>query len=242
VKIETLPTVKGITAFGSLLSKVELTGGKANVPGKFVWTTPELVMKKAGDYEITFIPSDENNYLTSTKYQGRAININVVVSPEPKGILFKTVSKTITIDEAYGQNAIVDDGRKDVVVTYSSSNMNIATVDSDGKVTPHKVGTTYITAKTANGLSTFYKLVVKKVPTYVSINKISYTLTVGNTVTLKPFVGKGYYTTYEFTSSNKKIATVNRKGEITAKKAGTVTITIKTRNGLVITCKVKVEK
>ena len=42
-------------------------------------------------------------------------------------------------------------------------------------------------------------------------------------------------------SSNNKIATVNNKGKVTAKKAGTVTITAKTTNGLKATCKITVK-
>ncbi len=43
-----------------------------------------------------------------------------------------------------------------------------------------------------------------------------------------------------WTSSNKKIATVNSKGKISTKKAGTVTITAKTANGKTATVKIKV--
>lgn len=46
----------------------------------------------------------------------------------------------------------------------------------------------------------------------------------------------------KYTSSNKKIATVNSKGKITPKKKGTVTITAKTPNGKVAKMKVKVKK
>ncbi len=43
-------------------------------------------------------------------------------------------------------------------------------------------------------------------------------------------------------SSNKKIATVSGKGKVTAKKAGTVTITARTANGKKATVKIKVVK
>ena len=42
-------------------------------------------------------------------------------------------------------------------------------------------------------------------------------------------------------SSNNKVATVNSKGKVTAKKAGTVTITAKTTNGLKAICKITVK-
>nr|WP_296028400.1 Ig-like domain-containing protein [uncultured Blautia sp.] len=45
----------------------------------------------------------------------------------------------------------------------------------------------------------------------------------------------------KYSSSNKKIATVNSKGKVTAKKAGTVTITVKAGN-VTKTCVVTVKK
>lgn len=63
------------------------------------------------------------------------------------------------------------------------------------------------------------------------------TLAVGAETTLK-ITGKG---TIKWKSSNKKIATVSKKGVVTAKKTGTVTITA-TCNGKKATCKVKVKK
>ena len=39
------------------------------------------------------------------------------------------------------------------------------------------------------------------------------------------------YTTLTWTSSNKKVATVNGKGVVTGKKPGTAVITFRTKNG-----------
>ena len=45
-----------------------------------------------------------------------------------------------------------------------------------------------------------------------------------------------------YSSSNKKVATVNSSGVITAKKKGTATITVKTANGKKAKLKIKVVK
>ena len=45
----------------------------------------------------------------------------------------------------------------------------------------------------------------------------------------------------KWTSSNKKVATVNKNGKVTAKKKGTATITVKTANGKKYSCKVTVK-
>lgn len=61
----------------------------------------------------------------------------------------------------------------------------------------------------------------------------------------KKLKAKISYTRFDYIksckSSNKKIATINKKGIIRAKKKGTVKITIVTRAGATATCKVKVK-
>lgn len=72
--------------------------------------------------------------------------------------------------------------------------------------------------------------------TKVKLNKKSITLISGDKYTLKV---KGVSSTVKWSSSNKKIATVNKKGTVLAKNAGSCKITAKV-NGKKYTCKVKV--
>lgn len=76
----------------------------------------------------------------------------------------------------------------------------------------------------------------------ISLNYSKYSLTVGQSKTLvaavSPESAKSNVTWY---SSNNKVATVSSTGKVTAKKAGTATITAKTSNGLKATCKVTVK-
>jgi uncharacterized protein YjdB len=71
----------------------------------------------------------------------------------------------------------------------------------------------------------------------VTLNKRQMTLTVGKTGTFK-VTGAGSVT---WTSSNKKVATVSKKGKVTAKGAGTCTVTVKT-GGKSYKCTVRVNK
>ncbi len=72
----------------------------------------------------------------------------------------------------------------------------------------------------------------------VKINKSKYTMNVGEKYTLKM---KGTKKKVKWSTSNKKVATVNSKGKVTAKKKGTATITAKVGNKK-YKCKIKVEK
>ncbi|PKD29040.1 Exoglucanase B precursor [Ruminococcus bromii] len=78
-------------------------------------------------------------------------------------------------------------------------------------------------------------------PTSVSLNKTSLTLDVGKSYTLtKTVLPSNAATSYTWSSSNTSVATVDGNGKVTAKKAGTATITVKTSNGKTANCKVTV--
>lgn len=122
-------------------------------------------------------------------------------------------------------------------VTWKSSNTKVAVVDSKGVVTAKAAGTANITA-TLNGKTATYKVTVKNA---MSINKTEVTVYVGGTpasYTLKATSAIGG--TVKYATSNKSIATVDSKGVVTAKKAGTAVITA-TAGKAKITCKVTVK-
>ena len=84
------------------------------------------------------------------------------------------------------------------------------------------------------------KVVVKAKPVkYIKFLKSKYSLTKGDSITLKYKTNiKGKVS---FSSSKKKIVSVNSKGKIKAKKAGKATITVKTKTGKKATCKITVK-
>ena len=116
---------------------------------------------------------------------------------------------------------------------YKVSNKNIAKINSKGVVTGLKAGTTKITA-TNNGVTKTFKITVKK-PT---LNITKKTISKGKTLnlTIKGKVGKA-----TFTSSNKKVATVNGKGKVVAKDKGKATITAQTNGNVKLRCKITVK-
>ena len=86
-----------------------------------------------------------------------------------------------------------------------------------------------------------FKFIEISEPTSVSLNKTSLTLDVGKSYTLTKTVSpSNAATSYTWRSSNTSVATVDGNGKVTAKKAGTATITVKTSNGKTATCKVTV--
>jgi GH25 family lysozyme M1 (1,4-beta-N-acetylmuramidase) len=122
----------------------------------------------------------------------------------------------------------------DKVKSYSSSKKKVATVSSKGKLKALKVGKTTITVKTKKGKKDTIR--VNVVAKKKSAKKI--TITKKKTIEVKKIYRPSVRITpakstdrVKYSISNKKIATVNAAGYITAKKAGKVTITVKTTSG-----------
>ena len=154
---------------------------------------------------------------------------------------------TLTLDTGKTSNlkaTVYPSNASNKKCTWSSSNTSVATVDKNGKVTAKKAGTATITVKTANGKTASCNVTVQAVqavPTSVSLNKTSLTLDVGKSYTLTKTVSpSNAATSYTWRSSNTSVATVDSNGKVTAKKAGTATIMVKTSNGKTATCKVTV--
>ena len=135
-------------------------------------------------------------------------------------------------------------------VTWSTSNSKVATVSSKGVVTAKKAGTATITVKAADGSGkkATCKVTVKKLVkiTSMKMNYSSKTIYTGNTLTLKATAkpSNASILTYKWKTSNSKVATVSSKGVVTAKKAGTATITAYATDGSgkKVSCKVTVKK
>lgn len=117
--------------------------------------------------------------------------------------------------------------------TYSSSDKSIATVSKKGKVTGVKAGEVTIKCKTQTGSVSCKVTVIKP-----HINKTSAISCIGDTVKLKVV---GATKTVKWSSSNKKVATVNSAGKVKGISKGTVTITAK-MDSLKYTSKIKVYK
>ena len=134
-------------------------------------------------------------------------------------------------------------------VNWYSSNKNVATVNSNGKVTIKHRGKVVITVKAKDGSnkSAKCKVTVRQLVTKLSYNKktrkveVYKNKTIKFAVTVAPSNANNKGLTYS--SSNKKVATVNSKGVIKGIKAGTVTITAKAkdRSNKVVKIKVKVK-
>ncbi len=164
------------------------------------------------------------------------------------GVKISKSKKTMRVGQTYQiSTTITPSNATNQEVTYKTSNKKVCKVDANGVVTAKKVGTAKITVTTKDGSKTAtIKITVKKAikVTKVKLNKTKKTIKLGKTYQLKATVKPTNATNKSVTwkSSNSKIATVDSNGKVTALKKGTVTITVKTKDGkYTAKCKIKVK-
>ena len=128
---------------------------------------------------------------------------------------------TILPDTTYVNDSIV----------WDSSNKNVVTVEN-GNLTLIENGEAQITVTTQNGYTAQCSVTVITSITSLAVSPTSKTLNIGETVQLTGTVTPTSTTEgVQWASSNTNVATVSSSGLVTAKSAGTATITFKNSSG-----------
>lgn len=207
-----------------------IVGSKRSV----VWTTSDKTIatvsggkvtgKKTGTATITATANGVSASCSVTVTEG-LISIN-----EEKILLYAGGLKADT-------KQLKTNAAKTDVVTWSSSDTGIATVNEKGLVTPVSAGTAIVSVECGGKTDTCI-VTVKQTETNILEDSIQLkTKGINKTYTLnKQIVGKT--ASVKWTTSDKAVATVSG-GKVTAKKAGTATITA-TANGVSDTVTVNV--
>ena len=213
------------------------TVAPANATDKSVtWSTSDAAVatvnangvvttKKAGKVTITATSNGDK-----TKFG--SIEITVSAATVPVTSVTVAGDAAMTVDGEQTLTATVAPANAtDKTVTWKSSDATVATVDANGKVVAKKAGEVTITA-TAGGVSGTLKITVSdKAPTVIPVQSVTVTgkqeLVEGASTTLTATVAPADATdkTVTWKSSDESVATVDKDGVVTAKKAGTVTIT-----------------
>lgn len=127
-------------------------------------------------------------------------------------------------------------------LTFSSSNKNVATVNSKGVITAKKGGTAKITMKSGSAKKWTFTVTVPKIKTK-AIKGIPKNLSIkkGKTYTFKTALSpKNSEEKVTYKSSKKSVVSVDSKGKLKAKKKGKAVITIKSGD-VTVKCKVTVK-
>lgn len=183
---------------------------------------------KEGTANITVTTEDGSKTatcaVTVTAKEEQTVAVTGVTISESEEVTFGNTLKltaTIAPNNATNKN-----------VTWTSSAENVATISSDGTVTPVGVGKTTITVKTEDGEFTDTCEVTVKPNVQAEITgadsvEMESTITLGANVTVNPSATI-YSKTWD--SSNKEVATIDENGIVTPVSVGetTITLTVKT--------------
>ena len=175
---------------------------------------------KEGSATITARASDKQATCSVT-VKKKVIAVTSVTLNKTELSLNKGQSETLTA-------TVKPDNATDKSVTWSSSNNEVATVDSNGKVTAVAGGNATITAKAGEQQATC--AVAVNVPLEsISLNKTELALNKGQSESLTATVKPDDATdkTVTWSSSNTGVTTVDSNGKVTAVGGGNATITAK---------------
>ena len=253
-------TVKPVAVTGITLDRSEVS----MKVGDMIVLTPTIQPENATDQAVTWSSSNpttvkvENGKLTALQEGSATITAKCgnktatcTVTVQKADITAESVTLDLSSMElAVGGTArltatVKPDEATVKTVQWSSSDDSVATVAADGTVTAVKEGTATITAKCGEK-SADCTVTVKAAPvspTSVTLDQNTLSLTVGGTAKLTATVApeNAADKTVSWSCDNLSVAEVSADGAVTAKAAGTATITVTTTDGrLTATCTVTV--
>ena len=178
--------------------------------------------------------------ITGTVRGGAEVVYEVQVVAAPSRVKLDKSSITLGVKESIVVTPTIPNGTH-ASFTWSSSNKTVAIVSKAGKIVGRKAGKATVTVKTQNGKTDKVTVKVMKAPGKVTLDKISASLMVGESMKLKVTLPSKTYSRITWTSSDSGVATVSAAGKVTAVAAGTATITARTFNNKKATCTVTVK-
>lgn len=180
--------------------------------------------------------------IAAETFNGIHAGCNVIVKSAPSDIWFDRGEISAGIGETDKLEVILPEGSASYSMVYKSSDDKVVSVDQDGAISALSEGSATITATAFNGATAYCFVTVKKEPTGVSFAAQSYTAVVSEPLQPEVVCDEGTASNaLVFQSSDRDICRVNRKtGELTPKKPGVVTVTVRTYNRQYATCKVTV--
>ena len=214
-----------------------------NIPATLTWVSSNTNVATVDAQGRVTAVAEGNATITVSTYHGVEATCVVTVTNE-------AVESTITIDKTTlalvageSDTLVITASPVGSVVTYTSSDESVATIDENGTVTAVAAGSAIITASLADGQSVSCTVTVEAAPeeVIIALNKDTMSLTEGDSEKLVAVVTPAG-TTVTFSSKNTNVATVDQYGNVTAVAEGNAEIIVVASTGKTAICTVTVTK
>ena len=226
--VELSKIVTGLTKGDSIAfyktsnQKIATVSSKGKVTGKAAGTAKITILLASGKTATVTITVQKNAVATT-------------------GITNLSKTLTLKLKETKQLSPVISPITTTDKVTYKTSDKNIVTVSAKGVLTAKKAGKAKVTVQSGKKKFVVTVTVTAPVPTGMNNIPTAKTLAKGKTLVLKPtLIPAGAQAKISYTTSNKKVATVDAKGKVTAKGKGKAVITI-TAGKVKKTCTVTVK-
>lgn len=181
--------------------------------------------------------------VTASTYNRKKAKITVKVLRAPGKLTLKTASLNLGVGGAYAMKWTLPK-KTASAIQCASDNPACVGVDAKGVMTAAAVGTANVTFTCFNGVQAV--CAVRVLSADEMVTPVFTSIRLGVKEKSAPILGAADPNAVcggvTFSSSNKKVATVNAKGVIKAKKKGSATIRVRAGNGTTARVKVKVLK
>lgn len=213
-----------VTTSGKISKAVVYKSSNSKV-AKVTKTGKITAVKKGSTYVTVYAKANKK----------KVCKVKVTVGTPVSSVKLSKASATIKKGKTLTLKATVSPkSASNKTLTWKSSNKKVATVSSKGVVKAVNAGTAKITATANDGSGKKYTCTVKvNIPvSSVKLNKVSVELLEGETAPLSAKVAPSNASnkSVKWSTSNAKVATVSA-GKVTAKSAGTATITAAAADG-----------
>lgn len=255
----TLSASTGLALTKGQTQKLTATVAPANATNRTVtWKTSDKNVATVSENGLVTAVGGGDATITCTAKDGSNVKATckVTVTVPVSGIQLSQTSAALTVGDTLTlTKTIYPSDATNQAVTWTSSSDAVASVDSNGKITAKTAGSAVITCKSVsdNSVVGICNVTVKakvQTPAEIKVNKITLnkttaSVTKGKTLQLTATVTPGNATKKEvkWSTSNKNVAMVSPSGLVTAKSAGTATITCTAQDGSGVkaTCKITVK-
>lgn len=219
---------------------------KNSTDNDLVWESSDTKVATVDDNGKVIAKGAGSAIIMARTEAGGVAYCKVTVTQSVTGLMLNFSEKTIFIGSKFTlEVSITPSSANQLGVTWKSSNTKVATVNSKGEITGIKGGTAIITCTTVDGgIKDTCVVTVREPVTTIKLDHDTYNLGVKKTFKLTATVTSESATNPKviWTSSNTKVATVNKYGKVTGIKTGYATITATAADGSEVeaSCEVRI--